>query len=198
MFVVVSGCPTFQAVPSWGSWWDVWLTYGLDSTVYCWNWKSSSSSIPLYLWGLIPASAWTCTWRSPSEWLPRGIMLFLTLSIRASQVSLPPHSLAPGELGGNRQNFSGFKLKKKNTYRHIAKVTPDKLVARLAYANSDSRIGQPPSEAAQKVAHFFHEDGGKEPGSGAEIFIFKLPSHLQDSGILGSYSGILRLKVFLL
>lgn len=77
-------------------------------------------------------------------------------------------------------------------------MTPDKLVARLAYANSDSRIGQPPSEAAQKVAHFFHEDGGEEPGSGAEIFIFKLPSHLQDSGVLGSYSGILRLKVFLL
>lgn len=126
--------------------------------------------------------------------MPRGITLSLTLSIRASQVSLPPLSLAPGEPGGNWQNLSGFKLKKKTTYRHVAKVTSDKLVARLAYANGDSRIRQPLSEAA----HFFHEDGGEEPGSGAEIFIFKLPSHLQDSGVLGSYSGILRLKVVLL
>lgn len=73
-------------------------------------------------------------------------------------------------------------------------MTSDKLVARLAYANGDSRIGQPFS----KAAHFFHEDGGEEPGSGAEIFIIKLPSHLQDSGVLGSYSIILRFKVFLL
>lgn len=114
-----------------------------------------------------------------------------------SNVATSPQSSSWGT-GWEPAEFLRFQVKKKNTYRHIAKVTPDKLVARLAYANSDSRIGQPPSEAAQKVAHFFHEDVGKEPGSGAEIFIFKLPSHLQDSGVLGSYSGILRLKVFLL
>lgn len=50
---------------------------------------------------------------------------------------------------------------KKNTYRHLAEVTPNKLVVRLAYDNGDSGIRRPFSETAQKIAHFFHGDGGE-------------------------------------
>lgn len=88
--------------------------------------------------------------------------------------------LPPLQLMGNwvvTGRISQFSSKKKNTCRHIAEVTPNKLVVRLAYG--DSGIRRPFSEAAQKIAHFFHEDEDKEPDSGADIFIFKLPYHLQ-------------------
>lgn len=176
MFAVASVHPASQAVPSWGSCWDVWLTYDLDSTVYCSNWKSSPSSIPLYLWGLIPVSIWICTWPSSSEWLPCRIMLFLTLSIHVSQVSCPSPQSSSWGTGWEPSESLRFQVKKKNTYRHIAKVTPDKLVARLAYANSNSRIGQPFSEAAQKVTHSFMKMGVKSQALGQKY----LYSNCQD------------------